>query len=119
MSRPLTSALIFARSRKIGRRYAERFPQSDHAHEQQRGREPRHHRTDAQQHVERDSRRQQAAQKFHEPRADQIPHAFDVAHDARDERARFIRIVVRHRQAPDVLLHFSPQLGDHPLRRFR
>ena len=68
---------------------------------------------------ERDGRRQQAAQKFHEARADQIPHALDVAHDARDERARFVRVVVRDRQAPDVLLHFSAQLGDHPLRRFR
>ena len=64
-------------------------------------------------------RRQQAAQKFHEPRADQVPHALDVAHDARDQRARFVRIVIRDRQPPDVFLHLPAQLGDHPLRRFR
>ena len=63
-------------------------------------------------------RRQQAADEIHQPGADQVAHAFHVAHDARDQRAALVRVVVGHRQPADVLLHFAPQLGDQPLASF-
>ena len=46
------------------------------------------------------------------PGADQVPDAFDVAHDARHERAGLVRVVVGDREAADVGLHLPPQLGD-------
>ncbi len=49
--------------------HAERFPKSNHAHQKQRERQAGHHRTNAQQHDQRNYRRQQASQKFHEARA--------------------------------------------------
>ncbi len=66
-----------------------------------------------------DGRGHQAAHKLHQPRADQIAHAFHVAHDPRHEHTRLVCIVESNRQPADVRLHFPAQLGDHFLRRLR
>ena len=57
--------------------------------------------------------------EFDEAGADEIAHAFDVVHDARDQQAGFIGIVIGDRQAADVLLHFAAQFGDEALGLFR
>ena len=65
------------------------------------------------------TRRQQAADEFHQARADQVAHAFDVGHDARDQHAALVGVVVADRQAADVLLDLLAQLGDQALAGFR
>ena len=95
--------------------HAERLAQRHHAHQHQSHRHQRHHRADAQEHHQRDDRRQQAAQKFHQTRADQVADAFDVVHDSRNQRARLVLVVIGDGQPAYVLLHFAPQLGDHAL----
>ena len=59
-----------------------------------------------------------AADEIHQAGADQVAHALHVAHDARDQRAGFVGVVVGHRQAPDVLLHLAAQLGNQALALF-
>ena len=60
-----------------------------------------------------------AAHEFDEPGADQISQAFDVTHDARDQRAGLGGVVEGDRQAADVRLHLQAQFGDHALRGLR
>ena len=79
----------------------------------------RHRDAHAKQVGEGDDRRHDAADKIHQTRADEIPDAFDVAHDSRDEDSGFVRIVEGHRQTADVRLHLDAQFGDHSLRGFR
>ena len=88
-------------------------------HEQEAESEDRHQRADAKQHDQRDQRGEQAAGKFDQSRAQQIPHPLDVAHDARNQVAGFVRVVERNRQARNVPLNFFAQLGDQALRRLR
>ena len=64
-------------------------------------------------------RRQQSADELDQAGADQVADAFDIGHDARDQRAGLVGVVVGDRQPADMLLHFLPQLGDQPLRRLR
>ena len=78
-----------------------------------------HERADAQKNDEREDRRHDAADQFDQTGADQISQAFDVAHDARDERAGLVGVVEGHRQAADVRLHLAAQVGDHALRGLR
>ena len=47
-----------------------------------------HERADVHQVSERDNRGQQAAGEIDQAGADEVAHAFDVAHDARNQRAR-------------------------------
>ena len=58
---------------------------------------------------------QQAADKLHQPGADQVAHAFHVGHDARYQRAGAVFIVVSNRQQAHVPLHLPAHLGDQPL----
>ena len=58
---------------------------------------------------------QQAADEIHQAGADQVAHAFHVVHDARDQRAALVGVVVGDRQPADVLLHFPAQFRDQPL----
>ena len=64
------------------------------------------------------TRLQHAADEIHQPGADQVAHAFHVVHDARDQRAGFVGVVIAHRQPADVLLHLAPQLRDQALPFF-
>ena len=58
---------------------------------------------------------QQPAEELDQAGADEVAHAFDVGHDARDQLAGFVGVVVGDRQPPDVLLDFLAQFGDHLL----
>ena len=60
--------------------------------------------------------RDEAADELHEAGADQVPDAFGVAHDARDQHAGLRRVEVAHRQAHDVRLHALAHVGDRALR---
>ncbi len=59
----------------------------------------------------------EAADKLHQPGADQIPDAFGVGHDARHQHAGLGGIEVADRQAQDVRLHALAHVGDRALRR--
>ncbi len=72
-------------------------------------------RADPQQHCERKDGGENAAAELDQAGADKIAHAFDVVHDARDQQAGFVGIVVSDREAADVLLHFAAQFGDEAL----
>ncbi len=69
-----------------------------------------------QQKHERHHRGQQAADKLHQARPDQVAHAFHVAHDPRYQQARAVGIIKADRKAADMPLHLLAQLGDHALR---
>ena len=60
-----------------------------------------------------------AADEFHQTCANQVAHALDVGHDARDQNAAFIGVIVADRKTPDVLLNFLAQLRDQALSGFR
>ena len=77
-----------------------------------------HAHAGAQQIHHRDHRRHNAARELDQPCADQVAHAFHVAHDPRNQHARLVRVVERHRQPPDMRLHFFAQLGNHAPGRF-
>ena len=66
---------------------------------------------------ERDRRGQDRSGELHEARADEIPDAFRVGHDARDEDAGLRRVEIADRQAHDVRLDLFAHLGDRALRR--
>ena len=76
-----------------------------------------HHRADANQNGEGNDRGEQAADKVHQAGADEVAHPFDVAHDARDQHAGLVGVVIRDGEPPNVLLHPAAQLGDQLLRR--
>ena len=61
--------------------------------------------------------RQDRAGQLHEAGADEVPDAFRVAHDPRDEDAALGRVEVADRQAHHVRLDFFAHLGDGALRR--
>ena len=65
---------------------------------------------------EGDDRCEQSANKIHHAGANQVADAFNIAHDARDQRAGAVSIVKRDRQAADVLLHLDAKIGDEALR---
>ena len=49
------------------------------------------------------------------PGADQVAHAFDVGHDARDQRTGAVLVVIGHGKQAHVALHLAAQFGDQPL----
>ena len=57
--------------------------------------------------------------ELHQSGADEVAHAFDVGHDARDQHAGLVGIVVRDRQPADMFLHFAAQFRDQALRFLR
>ena len=63
--------------------------------------------------------REEAAHKLHHARADEVPQAFYVTHDPRDERPGLGRVVEGDGQASHVRLHLAPEIGDQPLRLLR
>ena len=54
--------------------------------------------------------------ELHEAGADQVPDAFGVGHDARDQDAGLRRVEVADRQPRDVRLDPAPHVGDRALR---
>jgi hypothetical protein len=68
----------------------------------------RHLRTGAKQENEGDSGCDQAADKIHQARTQQVANAFYIAHDARYQTARFVDVVKSYRQAGNVNLHLLP-----------
>ena len=76
-----------------------------------------HQRADAQQNDQRDDGGHDAADELDQAGADQVAHAFHVGHDARDQHAGLVGVVIGHGQAADVRLHFAAQFGDQALRR--
>jgi hypothetical protein len=79
-------------------------------------RESGHQWADPDQDDESDHRGKYAAHELYEAGADQIAHAFHVVHDARNQRARFVGIVVRNREPPDMLLHLAAHFCNQALR---
>ena len=82
-------------------------------HEEQRN--TGQQRTDPQQDEQGEHRRHDSAEEFHQAGADQVAHALHVVHDAGDQCAGFVGVVVDHGQTADMFLHFAPQLGDQAL----
>src|ERR1019366_8888633 len=78
-----------------------------------------HDRADANQNGEGNDGGEQAASEVHQTGANEVTHALDVAHDARNQDAGLVGVVIRNGQSPDVLLHATAQLGDQLLRRLR
>ncbi len=116
-SRPLTSALIAPRCRKIGRSRLNAAAITPPNAMQDHQRDRRHPPVEPEQHAERDRRRHEPAQQLHDAGADQVPDPFGVGHDPGDQHPGLGRVEVAHRQAQQVLLHRLSQVGDRPLRR--
>ena len=57
------------------------------------------------------------AGELHQAGADEVPDAFGVGHDARDQHAGLRRVEVADRQAHDVRLDVLAHVGDRALRR--
>ena len=68
--------------------------------------------------TEREQRCEDAADEIHQAGADQVAHTLHVVHDAGNQGAGLIGIVVGHRQPADMLLHLAPQFGDQALAFF-
>ena len=88
-------------------------------HGEHRNRQSGHADIDFDQHDEGKERRQKRADELHQARPEQVSSPFDVAHDAGDECARFVRVEECDRQPPHVSLDAAAKLGNQPLRRFR
>src|ERR1051326_6592024 len=69
------------------------------------------------QHAQRDGRRDQAADELDQPRPNEIPNAFGVGHDARNQDAGLRRVEVGDGQAQHERLNRLAHLGDRALRR--
>ncbi len=69
------------------------------------------------QYAEGEDRRENRPGELHQPGADQIPDAFGVGHDARDEHAGLGRVEVADRQPHHVGFDLLAHLGDGALRR--
>ena len=95
----------------------ESFAQDEPEYQHDGERNSRHQRTDPDQHDQRDDGRQYAADELDHAGADQVAHALDVRHDARNQLAGLVRIVVGDGQPADMLLDLAAQFGDEFLAR--
>ena len=73
---------------------AKRLAQSEAEYQQKTEGNTGHHRANANQNGERDDGGHQSANELHQPSADQVAHAFNVAHDARHQHPRLVGVVV-------------------------
>ena len=87
--------------------------------EQRADGDERHLRTGAEQQNQRDPGSENSAGEINQTRAQQIAHAFNITHDARNQIPGLVAVVKSHRQARNVRLHLLPQLGYESLCRFR
>jgi hypothetical protein len=116
---PRHFAVILPRSRKMGRIVLKRVLQNKDENADHRENDQRHPHAAMQQEDERHHRRQQAAHKLHQAGADQVAHAFHVAHDARNQQAAAVLVVEADRKQAYVPLHLLAQIGNHALRGLR
>ena len=86
--------------------------------EQDAERNERHQGADAQQNDQRQGASHQTAEKLDQASANQVADAFDIAHDARDQFAGLVRIVIIDGKTADMGLDALAHIGDHALRRF-
>ena len=101
-----------------GTDHAEGLAEADPEDQQEGESDGRHHRADVHEHRKRDDRGQQSAYEVDQSGADEVAHALDVAHDARDQHAGLVGVVVGDGEPAHVLLHPAAQLGDQLLRGF-
>ena len=92
----------------------ERHPAAEDAEDDQRdgGQPP----VQPEQHAHAEHGGDEAADELHEAGADQVPDAFGVGHDARDQDAGLRGIEVADRQPHHVRLHALAHVGDGALR---
>ena len=69
------------------------------------------------QHAESEHRGDDATHELHEPRADEVPDAVGIAHDARKQHSALRRVEIANRQTHDARLDALAHLGDGTLRR--
>ena len=74
-----------------------------------------HHRADAKQDHQRNAGSEQSADQIDQPSPQQVPDAFDVGHDARNQSAGLVGVVESYRQMRDVGLYFLAKFGNQPL----
>ena len=112
----MTSALSL-RARAIdGPNHADGAVEGDAEADENREGDAGHKGADAQENDQRENAGHEAADEFDQAGADQVAEAFDVAHDARDQRAGFIGVVKGDGKAADVRLHLAAEVGNHALR---
>ena len=114
---PRNLGVQFAARAEDGADGAERAPQKHNEHAQDHEGHAGERRADAQQNHQRDQSGHDAADKLDQARAHQVAHTLHIGHDARDQYARLVGVVIGDRQAAHVRLHFAPQFRDHALRR--
>jgi hypothetical protein len=90
----------------------ERLTQGQREAGNHHGGDPGHEEADLEQVNQYDERREYPAGKLDEASAEEIADALHVAHDARNQYASLIGVVVGYRQTADVFLNLAPQLGD-------
>ena len=98
---------------------AKRMPQRQTKYQQEQEGQARHQRADAEQNHQRNDRGEKAADEFDQAGADEIAHTLHVAHDAGNQHAGLVGVVIGDGQPADVLLHVSAKLGNQALRGFR
>ncbi len=108
----------FRTSTKDGPDSGESFINKEAESEQDAESDQGHQCADAQQDDERKNTGHQAAEKLHQACADEVANAFDVAHDARNQLAGFVRIVVSDWKPPNVRLNPFAHVGNHALGGF-
>ena len=119
VSLPVTSALIFERSRKIGRIVLKARCRISPNTTTIANVSHCHRRAQPNQNHKRKQRRQQPAKEVHHARTDQVAHAFHIRHDARHQRTRAVLVEERNRQPTDMCLYLFAQLRDQFLPGFR
>ena len=116
VSRPVTSALILPRSRKIGRSRVKAIAittPNDASNSSVAVVSCQLSQNSTPSAIDR---RDDAADQLHQAGADEVPDALGVVHDARDQHAGLGRVEVADRQPRDVLLDRPAHLGDRALR---
>jgi hypothetical protein len=91
----------------MGRMVTKRALEDRREDRQARAGDEGHERADVDQQAQRDGGGDEAADELDEAGADQVPHALDVAQDARDEAAGLGRVVVRDGQPATWAWSFS------------
>jgi len=91
------------------------FASRESEHDQESKRQHRHGSTDVEEPHQCQGGGEQSAAQLDQPGADQIAHTFDVGHDARDESAGLVGVVIGNRQPSDVRLHLAAKFSDGPL----
>ena len=116
---PCDFGVDFGPGAKDGTDHFERIAEKEPEAEQNRTSQGRHENADAQQNDRGKCCRQHPAHELDQSGSHQVSHPFHIAHDARDEDACLVGVVVGHGQPPDMRLHLASQFSDQPLRGLR